>query len=279
MKPGAAGKNGYCKGWIKTNEKGEYKFYTLLPGHYPNTTVPAHIHPIIKEPGINEYYIDEYLFKGDKYLTQEAISKSENRGGNGVISLRKQNGILYAQRNIVLGLNIPNYKGEKQTVQSGIDLGADCPAFDPKHLSGADAGTHACPMCKYGIGQGIMLWTNNADVSQLTNWAKKLDDKMKILGEKQLRVFIVFTNPQKQSAETVEKNLNAWLLPLHLEKVAVVYLPFVNDVKSNAAAYHINPNVTNTLFVYRKRKVIDKYINPQLNDATLQNIMQKLQRI
>lgn len=106
---GWAGRNGYCKGWIKTNDKGEYKFYTLLPGHYPNTTIPAHIHPIIKEPGMDEYYIDEYLFKGDKYLTKEAISRSENRGGSGVVSLKKQDGILYAQRNIILGLNIPNY--------------------------------------------------------------------------------------------------------------------------------------------------------------------------
>jgi protocatechuate 3,4-dioxygenase beta subunit len=106
---GYAGKNGYCKGWIKTNEKGEYKFYTLMPGHYPNTNIPAHIHPIIKEPGINEYYIDEYLFKGDKFLTKEEIGRAENRCGSGIVTLRKENGILYATRNLVLGLNIPNY--------------------------------------------------------------------------------------------------------------------------------------------------------------------------
>lgn len=276
---GWAGRNGYCKGWIKTNAQGQYKFYTLQPGHYPNTTVPAHIHAILKEPGINEYYIDEYLFKGDKFLTEETMDKNENRCGNGIVTLKKENGILYAQRNVVLGLNIPNYPSKKSTTQSGIDLGESCPAFDPKHLSGADAGTHACPMCKYGLGQGIMLWTNSSDFNPLTNFAKKLDDKIKVMGEKKLRVFIVFTNPQKQSAYTIEKDLNNWLTPLHLEKVAVVYLPSVNDVKSNAAAYHVNPNVTNTLFVYQKRKVIDKYINPELSDKTLNDIMQKLEKM
>jgi protocatechuate 3,4-dioxygenase beta subunit len=66
---GYAGKNGCIKGWIKTNEKGEYKIYTLKPAAYPGTNIPAHIHPVIKEPGKNEYYIDEFLFEDDPFLT------------------------------------------------------------------------------------------------------------------------------------------------------------------------------------------------------------------
>ena len=107
--PGYAGRNGYIKGWMRTNEKGEYKFYTLLPGHYPGTSVPAHIHPIIKEPGMNEYYIDEYLFNDDPVLTADERSKQEKRGGNGIVSLEKKNGILYGRRDIILGLNVPDY--------------------------------------------------------------------------------------------------------------------------------------------------------------------------
>ena len=106
---GYAGRNGYIKGWVKTNEKGEYKFFTLMPGHYPGTNIPAHIHPIIKEPGLNEYYIDEYLFDNDPALTSSERAKEEKRGGSGIISLQKKDGVLYGERNIVLGLNIPNY--------------------------------------------------------------------------------------------------------------------------------------------------------------------------
>jgi protocatechuate 3,4-dioxygenase, beta subunit len=94
---------------MRTNEKGEYKFYTLMPGHYPGTKVPAHIHPIIKEPGMNEYYIDEYLFNDDPVLTLEERNKQEKRGGSGIISVEKKDGVLYGTRNIVLGLNVPNY--------------------------------------------------------------------------------------------------------------------------------------------------------------------------
>ena len=106
---GYAGKNGYIKGWIKTNEKGEYKFYTLKPAPYPGSNIPAHIHPVIKEPGMNEYYIDEYLFEDDPFLTKTERDRQEKRGGNGIITPVNENGILFCTRDIYLGKNIPNH--------------------------------------------------------------------------------------------------------------------------------------------------------------------------
>jgi protocatechuate 3,4-dioxygenase beta subunit len=107
---GWAGRHGYIRGWIKTNEKGQYRFYTLLPASYPNSTALKHIHPVIKEPGKNEYYIDEFIFDDDPFLTTERRNHPrENRGGDGLIKLNNENGILVAERNIVLGKNIPGY--------------------------------------------------------------------------------------------------------------------------------------------------------------------------
>jgi protocatechuate 3,4-dioxygenase beta subunit len=106
---GHAGHNGYIKGWVKTNERGEYKFYTLKPAPYPGSRIPAHIHPVIKEPGKNEYWIDEYTFDDDPLLTEEERNKQHGRGGKGIIRLRQKNGILYGERNIILGKGIPNY--------------------------------------------------------------------------------------------------------------------------------------------------------------------------
>ncbi len=106
-------RHGYIRGWVKTNKTGEYKFYTLKPASYPKSTIPAHIHPVIKETDKNEYWIDEYLFEGDKFLTAEERKKQEYRGGKGIIRLEEKNGILYGKRNITLGLHIPDYPGEK----------------------------------------------------------------------------------------------------------------------------------------------------------------------
>jgi protocatechuate 3,4-dioxygenase beta subunit len=102
-------RHGYIRGWLKTNNQGGYRFYTLKPASYPNSNIPAHIHPTIKEPGFNEYSIDEYLFEGDPHLTPEEKNRQEGRGGKGIISLEEKNGISYGKRDIYLGKNIPGY--------------------------------------------------------------------------------------------------------------------------------------------------------------------------
>ena len=104
-------RNGHIRGWIKTNFKGEYKIYTNKPAPYPGANIPAHIHVVVKEPAINEYYIDEYEFKDDPLLTHEQELRREKRGGSGIVKLSKNaDGLLTCRRDIFLGLNIPDYR-------------------------------------------------------------------------------------------------------------------------------------------------------------------------
>jgi len=102
-------RHGYIRGWMKTNEKGEYKFFTLRPAAYPGGQNPEHIHITIKEPDKNEYWIDEYLFDDDPILTQKERKNCEDRGGSGIIKVKDDGNILKAERNIYLGKNIPDY--------------------------------------------------------------------------------------------------------------------------------------------------------------------------
>ncbi len=107
---GWAKRHGYLRGWIKTNADGKYRFYTLRPASYPNSRAPQHIHPVIKESNKNEYYIDEYLFIDDPYLDEKEKANQQKRGGSGIITLTKrQDGTWVGKRDIILGLNIPNY--------------------------------------------------------------------------------------------------------------------------------------------------------------------------
>ena len=107
----AARRHGHLRGWMRTDERGRYKFYSIKPVAYPNREIPAHIHPIIKEPDKNEYYIDEYLFDDDPLLTTEERARQEKRGGSGIIKITKnRNGVWVGHRDIVLGRNIPNYR-------------------------------------------------------------------------------------------------------------------------------------------------------------------------
>ena len=94
---------------MKTNARGEYKFTSIRPASYPDSNNPAHIHPILKEPDTNEYWIDEYIFEDDKFVTEAHRAQLRNFGGSGVTRLIKQNGVWTGRRNITLGLNVPNY--------------------------------------------------------------------------------------------------------------------------------------------------------------------------
>jgi protocatechuate 3,4-dioxygenase beta subunit len=107
---GWAKRHGYNRGWAKTNEKGQYTFFTIRPASYPNSKAPQHIHPVVKEPGISEYYIDEFLFDDDPNLTSANRSNQEQRGGNGIVTLTNKNNIFYGKRDIYLGKNIPGYQ-------------------------------------------------------------------------------------------------------------------------------------------------------------------------
>jgi protocatechuate 3,4-dioxygenase beta subunit len=102
-------RHGYIRGWMKTNEKGEYKFFTLRPAAYPGRQIPEHIHVTIKEPGKNEYWIDEYLFDDDTILTDKERKNCQDRGGSGIIKVKDVGNMLKAERNIYLGKNIPDY--------------------------------------------------------------------------------------------------------------------------------------------------------------------------
>ena len=101
-------RNGRIRGWMKTDKNGFYSFYTLRPAPYPNAKIPAHIHMVVKEPDTNEYYLDEFLFDDDPLLTEKERNM-QYRGGNGIMKLSSDKNMMHATRNIILGLNVPDY--------------------------------------------------------------------------------------------------------------------------------------------------------------------------
>lgn len=105
-----ATRHGHLRGWVKSDKQGQYAIYTIRPAPYPNRKDPAHIHPSILEPAIdNPYYIDAFVFDDDVLLTTAKRKAMENRGGSGILRVSMQDGIQIAEHNIILGMNIPNY--------------------------------------------------------------------------------------------------------------------------------------------------------------------------
>ncbi|MBI3158270.1 MAG: intradiol ring-cleavage dioxygenase [Chloroflexi bacterium] len=102
---GCAQVHGALRGWLMTDENGEYTFLTARPGSEGG--MYAHIHLYVKEPDKNAYALAEYTFADDPLASGE---EDIPRGGSGVLANGVlEDGVLHYQRDIILGLNIPNY--------------------------------------------------------------------------------------------------------------------------------------------------------------------------
>ena len=247
-------RHGYIRGWVKSDANGKYAIYTVRP---------AHIHPAIKEPGIDKgYYIDEFVFDDDKLLTGEKRKRLENRGGSGILRMLKKGDLQIAEHNIILGLNIPNYpEAIKTAKQSGLYIGEDQPSFRPFHAFGPDKGSRACPVCKYGRYHGIVYFVgDNPAWADIKKWLTFLEQQS-VARRKYLKAYFVYGNTLDYSRDKRQKELENIGLELNLKNIALTFVPSFADTESEADLNKIDQAAENTFVIYRNRTIIDKFIN------------------
>jgi protocatechuate 3,4-dioxygenase, beta subunit len=89
-------------GRVRSNKQGRYEFRTIKPGSYPNNRIAAHIHAYVSGPDYPEYWIDEYLFEGDPFITSAERQKSDGKGTfASILTLQRgSDGVLRAVRDI-----------------------------------------------------------------------------------------------------------------------------------------------------------------------------------
>ena len=107
---GAAARHGRLRGWARTDAAGRYAFETIRPAGYPGTKIPQHVHLHVIEPGRCTYYLGDVLFADDARLTPgKRAAERDARGGDGVVTPHGDATRWTATRDIVLGLNVPEY--------------------------------------------------------------------------------------------------------------------------------------------------------------------------
>lgn len=274
--------HGNIRGWVKTDSKGRYSIYTIRPGVYPNFDEPAHIHVTIKEPGFKEYYIDDFVFDDDKFLTSAKRKKLENRGGSGVLRLVSKNGLLVGERDIILGLNIPGYpnadKGAtgKLANNSGLQIGEEVSSFIPYHAWGPDKGTRACPVCKYGWFHGILYFVgNNPDWQDIKKWLSFLEQES-LKRQQYLKVYFVYGNENNYNRDQRIKELEKIGKELNIKNTALTFLPSLQDKESEINLNVLNPQSGNSFLVYKRRKLIGKFENFNANNDNFKEIISLL---
>lgn len=279
MPPNELGQtHGYIRGWVKTDTAGKYFIYTVRPGAYPTNDEPAHVHITVKEPNdLNEYYIDDFVFDDDKLLTAAKRKKLENRSGSGVLRMVQKGDLFVGERNLILGLNIPDYPQEvTKEINSGRNIGEDIISFIPYHAWGPDKGTRTCPICKYGWYHGVLYFVgNNPNWNEIKQWLIFLEDESK-KREKYLKVYFVYGSETAYNKSNREKELAKLGEELQLEKVALTFVPSFSDSESEIDLNKINPEAENTFILYKRSRVIDKFINLKPNQGNFNLVSKRL---
>lgn len=272
--------HGYIRGWVKTNERGNYSIYTAKPGSYPSRNEAAHIHLTVKEELIDDpYYIDNFVFDEDPLLTTQLRKNMENRGGTGIIRWVQTDNLLVGERNIILGLNIPNYPiQDTSTTSAGKHIGEDILSFTPFHAYGADKGTKTCPICKYGWYHGILYFVGNKpNWTNIKDWLVFLDEE----SEKRkdyLKVYFVYGNESNYAKDKRLQELEKLGTELKLKSIALTFVPSFNDKSSEVYLNKIDQNVENTFLIYKRSTIIDKYVNLEPNRQNFKKITDRLDR-
>ena len=141
-------------------------------------------------------------------------------------------------------------------LSSGPKVGDNVYPFEPNHVTGPDKGTQTCPVCKYGATPAAQVWVNGDNVKNIVPIAKELNAKA---NASNFRAFIVFLIDPKDAAQT-SKTLATIAQQNKLDKVAFTWL---DKSSRSVSTYKVNTSsdVKNTVFVYKDRKVTQKFVN------------------
>jgi len=101
---GGDNRNTRIHGEMRTNAEGRYEFRTIRPGSYPGSRQPQHIHAYVSGPGYPEYWIDEFHFFDDPFVTDDMRKQLGGEGNqSSVLALtRDREGVWRGVRDIVV---------------------------------------------------------------------------------------------------------------------------------------------------------------------------------
>lgn len=110
---------------------------------------------------------------------------------------------------------------------------------------------------------------------ELRAWLTFLEHQSKERG-KYLKTYLIFESEDNiKTSEIVNEMINIGD-QLCLQQVALTVVPSFDDVKSEAFLNRINPEVKNTIILYKHGTIIDKWINLQTNKTNFNLIITAL---
>ena len=142
-------------------------------------------------------------------------------------------------------------------VDSGLGVGEMVPAFQPHHLSGPDKDTNTCPVCTYGALPAVQVWLNsNATPEDITAFAKLLDKAATTHKKAEFKAFVI----NLTDCQMCVGKVTGVAKDSPYKNVDIATLSSSNGAVK-AFKFNKTDEVKNTVFVYKDRKVVEKFVN------------------
>lgn len=158
-------------------------------------------------------------------------------------------------------------------VASGLSVGDMTSAFEPHHVSGPDAGTDTCPVCKYGNRPAVQIWAQPGDAENTMKLAADLDAKV-AASKHEFKAFVV-------NLSMCSKCIDATKTMASKTKLKNVGITYIDKGSDAVEAYKINTasDVKNTVFVYKNRKVVAKFVNLKADKEGLKALNAAIEKV
>lgn len=160
---------------------------------------------------------------------------------------------------------------------SGLNVGEVVTPFHPKHVAGPDKGTDTCPPCKYGSRPAVQVWVNGDEFRNVKAIAKAVSSAVDSKKDAQFKGFVVFV---------VDKEMaGAWATRLEkmaeIEKLTNIGITVLEKGNEAIANYKVNTDaeVKNTIFLYKDKKVSQKFVNLKADEAGMADLSKAIEQI
>ena len=164
-------------------------------------------------------------------------------------------------------------------LKSGLSIGEIAVPFRPTHVTGPDAGTNTCPLCKYGPVPAVQVWINGDKWENVEKIAETLEDQIAKAGPNRLKSFLVFIKPAGVSDRSEASQLKMLAAKCGLHNVGLVYVDGPSD--DAVTRYKINTaaSVKNTVVFYHDKTVCGNLVNVQGDGKGLASLKSALQKM
>jgi len=162
--------------------------------------------------------------------------------------------------------------------KSGLPLGQEVSAFRPTHVTGPDAGTNTCPVCKYGNTPAVQVWVTGDNLDNVGKIARTLESSIQKVGPNKLKGFVIFVKPKDVGIKTISIELKQLATTNGLSNVGLLYVDGPTDTPVRAYRINTAGDIKNTILVYHQRHVDANYFNFTPDKANLDSLRQSVMK-